>query len=77
MSTDSDRSTPHGDGVSKPQGGGRAGGGESGGGAYKDPDMVEPDDNGHRRGGQTDIAYRGGGDAEDGDTNPNAVTDSD
>jgi hypothetical protein len=77
MKTDPDREKSHGDGVSKPQGGGRGGGGESGGGPYKNPDMVEPGDKGHHHGGQTDIAYRGGGDAEDGDTNPNAVTDPD
>jgi len=77
MEADSDREEPHGDGVSKAQGGGRAGGGESGGGPYKNPKLVKPDDKHHRHGGQTDIAYRGGGDAEDDDTNPNAVTDPD
>jgi hypothetical protein len=77
MKTDPDRETSPGDGVSNPKGGGRAGGGESGGGPYKDPDLVRATGDDHRHGGQTDIAYRGSGDAEDGNTNPNAVTDSD
>ncbi len=68
------------DGVSRPEAGGRSGGGESGGGAYDDPDLVEgqpdsgllgPD------GGQSNIAYRGPGDAEDGGDNPNATTKND
>jgi hypothetical protein len=65
------------DGVGQPDGGGRKGGGESGGGAYKDPDQVKgnPDPNGH--GGQSNVKYHGPGDAGDGNSNPNAVADSD
>lgn len=77
MEADPDQDEPNGDGVSKAQGGGRAGGGESGGGPYKNSNLVKPGDNHHRHGGQTDIAYRGSGDAEDDDTNPNAVTGTD
>jgi hypothetical protein len=67
----------HGDGVGKPDGGGRMGGGESGGGAYKNQEDVssDPDSRGFMgHGGQTDIAYRGTGDRRDGDDNPNSVT---
>lgn len=64
------------DGVTKPEAGGRSGGGESGGGAYKDPDLVPPKPGPHTHGGQREIDYRGGGDKDDGDDNPNAVTGS-
>ena len=66
-----------GDGVSEPNAGGRTGGGESGGGAYVDPEQVKGDtDQGGlgRHGGQSNMAYHGSGDAEDGGGNPNAPT---
>lgn len=70
----------HSDGVSGPTAGGRRDGGESGGGAYIDPKQVKGDpDQGilGRHGGQSNMAYHGPGDAEDGDGNPNATTRSD
>ena len=53
---------------------GRSGGGESGGGAFKDPDQVKGDPKatgfmGH--GGQSNNAYSGPGDADDGGENDN------
>ena len=66
------------DGVSESEAGGRTGGGESGGGAYADPEQVKGDpDQGilGRHGGQSNIAYHGPGDAEDGGDNPNATTE--
>ena len=64
------------DGIGRADGGGREGAGESGGGAYKEPEMVKGKP-GSRRGGQSNIAYHGPGDAEDGGDNPNAVAQSD
>ena len=68
------------DGVSESEAGGRTGGGESGGGAYVDPEQVKGDGDhgvGSRYGGQSNMAYHGPGDAEDGDDNPNATTRTD
>ena len=70
------RGTSGDDGVSREDGGGRKGTGESGGGAYKEPEMVKGNP-GSRRGGQSNIAYHGPGDAKDGGDNPNAVAQSD
>jgi len=70
----------HGDGVSEVEAGGRTGGGESGGGAYTDPEQVKGDPEQGilgRHGGQSNIAYHGPGDAEDGGNNPNATTRED
>lgn len=66
------------DGVSKTDAGGRTGGGESGGGAYKDKDQVtgNPKARGFMgHGGQSDIAYHGPGDKNDGGGNENAVAE--
>lgn len=77
-----DQGTP--DGVAgSPDGGnvgGRTTGGESGGGGYDNPhEGQEPSGGGFMgHGGQTDIAYHGGGQAgEQGDAAPNAVTGAD
>jgi hypothetical protein len=69
-----------GDGVSDPEAGGRTGAGESGGGAYVDPEQVKGDTNQSvlgAHGGQSNMAYHGPGDAEDGGGNPNATTKAD
>jgi hypothetical protein len=69
-----------GDGVSGTNAGGRTGAGESGGGAYVDPDQVKGDpDPGMLgdHGGQSNIAYHGPGDSEDGNDNPNSPTQPD
>ncbi|TPG18781.1 hypothetical protein EAH87_11990 [Sphingomonas koreensis] len=75
MTEQSDQPTAD-DGVSKPEAGGRTGGGESGGGALKDPDQVAPKRGPRGRGGQRENRYYGPGDADAGDDNPNAVSDS-
>ena len=70
------------DGVSDVAGGdvhGRTEGGESGGGAYPNPHAGKTPENGGfmGHGGQTDIAYHGGGQGgEDGASAPNATTGS-
>lgn len=70
----------HSDGVSGPNAGGRTGGGESGGGAYVEPDLVKGEPNEGilgSHGGQSNMAYYGPGDAEDGGDNPNATAKTD
>lgn len=58
---------------------GRSAGGESGGGAYDNPHAdKQPTGGGFMgHGGQTDIAYHGGGQAGEGGDAPNAATGSD